>query len=531
MNPSRYSLPVLALGLLAAACGPSSQKDGEPGPVSLIVLVSVDQLPSYLFERYDSLYRGGLRRLLEDGRSYTDAVHDHAHTWTSSGHATLATGRVPARHGIVANRWLEQVEGEGKRVESVDDEGEAILGVPGKVGMSPRSLRATGLADWVVAANPEARAVVVSGKRTTSVLSAGQTAAADVYYFEDDVGRFVTSTYYRDSDPEWIERFNRETLPELLADSLWDCAVPEVWRGLARQDAVPYENRGRQTSFPHRFEDELDDDDEPAAFFDWWDHTPKLDRAILALAREAVTSLSLGRRGPVDYLAVGLSQLDRVGHDYGPLSLEQLDAVLHLDSELDSFLEFLDAEVGAGRYVVALTSDHGVVMVPEYRRELGEAGRFVTREEIRQARGAVGEAMARAEVPEQKKTAALKALRRYSFIADVMTVEELSTGQPSDSFVALFQRSQYPGRIPGPLAAYGLVVRMTEGSHPGPEVTTHGSPYLYDRQVPLIFMGSGIESGRVSAPVRTVDVAPTLAALAAVPFPDDLDGRALLPPN
>ena len=67
-----------------------------------------------------------------------------------------------------------------------------------------------------------------------------------------------------------------------------------------------------------------------------------MDRAVLGLARSAVRALELGRRGSVDYLSVSLSATDYVGHDYGPLSQEQLDNLVRLDRELGAFLEFLD---------------------------------------------------------------------------------------------------------------------------------------------------------------------------------------------
>ncbi len=531
MLPSRLgSLPAALIVLLAAACGPPDGEREGAEPVQLIVLISVDQFPVYLFQRYDSLYSGGLRRLLEEGRSYTNAVHDHALTWTSAGHATLSTGVAPARHGVVANSWYEEVEGEWKRVGSVDDEGESIPGVPDKRGISPRNLRVSGLADWIVATDPQSRIVSISGKRTASVLLAGRTRAGHVYYFEDDVGRFVSSTYYRDPHPhpEWLERFNDEVLAGFFADSVWECTVPLGRRALARRDNAPYENYGANTSFPHRFAAEAAAGGDPEAYYDWWDHTPELDRATLALAREAVSSLSLGTRGHVDYLAIGLSQLDRVGHDFGPLSLEQLDALLRLDRQLAGFLAFLDDAVGKDRYVVALTSDHGVVEIPDYRRELGEPGKHIAAREIRAVHQTAIEADQAAGSPADRRSAVIRALKELDFIADVMTLEQLVGPESSDSFVALYQRSYYPGRVPGVLAKQGLVVRLTEGSHGGPEMTTHGSPYLYDRHVPLIFMGPGIRAGSSSDAVHTTDVAPTLARLAGISFPAGLDGRPLI---
>ena len=524
---SPFRISALALGLfVVAGCSQLSQRETDHD-VRLIVLISVDQFPYYLYERYDSVYTGGLKRLRDQGRVYTDAVFDYAETWTSAGHPTMSTGMSPWKHGIAGNSWYEQVEDEWERVSSVSDDGFEVLGVPGKTGVSPKNLETSGLADWVMAADSQALAVAVSGKYTASVLLGGQSDASHVYYYEDDVGRFVTSSYYGDKYPDWVTRFNDEALPALhAADSVWLCTVPQELRGLARRDDASYENYGANYTFPHRFADEVENTDDPAAYYDWWDHTPALDGAILALARKAVTNLSLGQRSHVDYLGVGLSQLDRVGHDFGPISLEQLDAVMHLDRELTDFLDFLDRVVGPDKYVVALTSDHGVVEIPEYRRESGLPGRVVTSQEVRQALADMTEAAAVSS--DRRQDAVIQAVKDLEYVTDVITREQLAGPESSDSFVAFFQRSYYPGRVRGPLARYGLFVRLTEGSHGGPEVTTHGSPYLYDRHVPLIFMGPGVPTGASGDRVGIVDVAPTLARMAGLPFPDDLDGRPLL---
>jgi arylsulfatase A-like enzyme len=57
--------------------------------------------------------------------------------------------------------------------------------------------------------------------------------------------------------------------------------------------------------------------------------------------------------------------------------------------------------------------------------------------------------------------------------------------------------------------------------------TEHGSPYDYDTHVPLIFWGDRIRPARYLEPVRTVDIAPTLAALLGVDAPADVDGDDL----
>ncbi len=521
----------IVLGGLVLACssGPARGQRGE-SPVELVVLISVDQLPQYLLARYETLYSGGLRRLLDRGRSYTRAVHDHAFSVTAPGHATLVTGVVPARHGIVYNEWYELEGGEWRYTHSVNDGSEQIVGFPHLGGRSPKKLEAPALPDWLAAADAESRVFTASGKARAAVLTAGRTRG-HAYYFEDDVGRFVTSTYYRAADPEWVDRFHEDVLSGFFSDSTWELTVPAAARRLARADSAELEYRGTHTAFPHNYLREVDEEEagDPQEFYNWWDHTPALDAAILAFGKAAVNELSLGQRGSVDYLALGLSQLDRVGHRFGPLSLEQLDAILRLDRALGEFFEFLDSTVGEGRYVVGLSSDHGVLPVPEYPDDLGLSKRRITRDEWRAARDAAGNATASSSSPTEAEAALVEALEAVDFIADVMTLDELASGEPADSFVALYRRSYYPGRLAGSFARQGLVARLVEGAHASSDATTHGTPYTYDRHVPLIFMGPGVPAGSSDEAVRTVDMAPTLADLAGIPYPDDLDGRPLIP--
>jgi predicted AlkP superfamily pyrophosphatase or phosphodiesterase len=491
------------------------------------VLVTVDQLPSYLYQRYDSLFTGGFRRLQEEGRYYPRAVHDYGETWTSAGHATLGSGVYPSRHGIVENDWWEEIDGEMVNIQSVDDQRVEVVGHPNATGRSPMNLKTTGLADWLAEAYPEAEVVSISAKPTSSLLMAAK-SRGQVYYFEESVGRFVTTSYYRAAYPDWVNRFNDERLPDFLADSVWESEVPEALVGLARPDAADYEGDRVHTTFPHRYYEEVQDRDRSDAYYKWWADTPALDMATLDFAREALAALFLGQRDAIDFLAVGFSQTDRVGHKYGPYSLEQLDNLIRVDRLIGEFLDLLDREVGADRYVLIVTSDHGSPGAAPYLVELGESGRHVTRAERRAIRAAAAEITSGEGSYEEKRAVLTRMLEALDFVEDAMTVDELAGGELADSFIALYQRSYYPGRVPGPFGRYGLVLRYKPGTNFSSDVAMHGSPYAYDQQIPLFVFGAGIEPEIREELARSVDVAPTLAELAGIPYPHDLDGRPLV---
>lgn len=534
----RGAAVALAAALVATvACAPGAapeaQGTGKPaGFRGLIVLLVIDQLPQFLVERYDTLFVGGFRRLLDDGRVYSRAFHEHARTSTAPGHATIAAGVHPQRHGIVGNNWSEPSGEEWVLVENFLDSTEKIVGLPGGRGFSPRVLQATTLADWLLAADPEARILAVSGKVRGAVPMAGQDRN-HVYVLSDDYGpAFVTSTYYRDSAPAWVRRFNQGPLAAMLADSVWESTVPAA-AGLSRPDTTEYERRGAHVAFPHGFAAEEEVwSRRPQGFMRWFWRTPMLDEASIAFAIEGVGALGLGRRDGVDLLSLGLSATDPIGHTYGPHSREQLDNLLRLDRALGELFEFLDEAVGRERYIVALTADHGALAAPEYRRELGEVGVRIPLSEVSDALQAVDEVVASSDAELHARRAA--ALETFDFVADAMTREELLAADPStplaasaDSFLVLYRRSFRPDRAISP-GERGVLVRLREGYMVDDAVATHGSPYMYDRHVPLVFMGPGIEPGRRAEVVATVDVAPTLASLLGVRAPTDLDGRALI---
>lgn len=533
------TLPIaLAAAFLAGgACGA-----GKRERPALVVMITVDQLRADLLDRYDSLFTGGFRRLHERGMSFQNGWVDHAVTVSHPGHATLATGLVPARHGIVDAAFYEPAQGGRRLVDALDDPQEQILKVPGRAGVSPRRFLATTLAEWILEADPDARAAAIGTGQFSSLLHAGR-ARAEVYWYAAAAGAYVTSTFYRRDYPGWVERFNRDVLPRYIQDSaVWENQTPPDGRRLADPDDVPYEADGVHVSFPHRFDREVPEPQRkaPAALAGWFAVTPMVDAATLALAREAVQVLELGRRGSTDYLAVVLSQADDIGHWYGPLSQEQLDNLLRLDRELGEFFKFLDGAVDNGRYVVALSSDHGAPNLPELEHDKGRPGRRVSEKEINDTLEEVAQAVAAQPGAAEAARRVVEVLERRNFVADAMTPDELlGIGESDDPFLTLHRKSYRADRVPrfplfsfangqSPIGETGVMVRLVEGAVIDLDPVVHGSAYEYDRRVPILFMGMGVEVGSSQAPARTVDVAPTLARLAGIKFPQGLDGKPLL---
>ena len=410
------------------------------------------------------------------------------------------------------------------------DTAERIVGDPAGAGRSPRARLAPALGDWAREGDPAARVLVI-GQGSVSANTLAPTSGGEVYWYSADAAGYVTSSYFSDTLPEWVARFNAEEMPSLVAQALpWTLGVPESARALALPDDTPWEGEAAARVFPH-----ATGVDDPAEAFT---SVPGLDGATLRLAEEGVRALELGRRGSTDVLMINLSSLDEAGHSFGPWSLEQLDALWRVDGDLGHFLDFLDTEVGGGRWALALTADHGAPPPPE------QAGPPATRIDT--------EAMARvwsdlvrlagSSDEGQRTGRAVAYLEALPWVADVYTIDELrAEAAGDDAWMELYRGSFREDRILDfPLydtsggtspAALGIgAIRLTEGSIPDYAVSVHGSPYAYDRRVPLLVLGAGAAPGRAAAvAARITDVAPTLAALGGIPAPAGLDGQALLP--
>lgn len=520
-----YVTLILAL-TICAGCRQEPPAPPGGGP-TLVVLLAVDQLRPDLLTDYDTLYTGGLRRILDDGFRFTQATHDHASTETAPGHTTLATGVHPTRHGIVGNTWSARDGDDWRVVYSMADPESPILGQPEMPGRSAANIWRPGLADWVLARDGEARVASISRKDRGAIGLAAQ-ARGEVYWMSDEPGEFVTSTYYRSDYPGWIEDFNRSVMPRVYADTLWASRVPAAARALTRPDTSRWELDGVHTSFPHRPADTGDDDSDLGRNHWRFEYTPFPDRAVVELTMEAVRRLELGQRGHLDFLGVSLSQTDLVGHHFGPRSREQLDNLLRLDVELGRLLAFFDEAVGAGRWVLAFSADHGVLDIPEHLAEQGLAAARLTREDRQRLLDAIQDGMAGWDGQETVEASIERSVATLPFIAGAYTYADVESASPPDSFAALMANSHARERPVDIAERWGVYVRYPPYTLPWSSArATHGSTYHYDRHVPLIFLGADIPSGVSHERVATVDAAPTLADLADVPAPGDLDGRSL----
>ncbi len=523
----------------------------EPSPPRLVVLMVIDGLAQHqLLQAEGRMGKGGLSQILDRGAWFTNAHYGYAATFTAAGHATVATGAYPYRHGIIANDWMEG----NRRVYCVEDAQHKHLGeaTPEHGGTSPRNLQSWTLADHLrLATGSLAKVVAVSLKDRGAILPAGKTGTA--YWYSSQSGRFVTSSYYRKDYPDWWQKFHRDG-----ASDKW---FRSVWRRSAEADVFPFavpdgrdwqvDYKGFGTRFPFSLAGKAD---RPGPeYYSILPRTPFGDEYALEFAKAAVEGEGLGKNpgGVPDLLCVSLSAHDYINHAFGPESIQAFDYLVKLNGMLKEFLDFLNRSVGLGNVILAITADHGFAPSPEYLHSLqAETGRVDMAQlqaelnrylDERFSEGPYVKAWwsptfyldrdrmgARKLVQVEVELEAARWLRSQPGIACVYTRTQIENGQLPDTQIARqITRSWHPLRS-GDLFVvanpYWYLPSIPQGDV---NAATHGSPHSYDTHVPIVLLGQAIKAGRYPGRVDVIDLVPTLAHLLSITPPDGAEGRVL----
>ena len=531
---------LFAAAALLCACRSDAQAPAAqfaPGAPKLLVVISVDQLSADLFDEYRPHFTGGLARLAS-GAAFRNGYQSHATTETCLGHSTILTGDHPARTGIVGNQWFDpKAPRTDKTIYCAEDEA-----APGtnssKYKVSPKHLRVATLGDLLKRQSPASLNVAVAGKDRSAVMMSGHSADQRWYWSSRS---FVT-----DLDaapvPQSVTRTNA-VVTQALAIPREPLDPPPLCAGKAQ--VFPIAGGGKPVG-NGRFERKAGDSGAFRA-------SPESDGAVLALAAALIQEMRLGADASPDVLSIGLAATDYVGHTYGTGGQEMCLQLLALDRELGDFLGRLDS--WGIDYAVALTADHGALDIPERLRAKGVAGAAwidpaLSPERLGQQIAAgtklkgpviafggpsgdifLDPALSAADRARAKE-ALLAAYRAHPQVEAVFTSDEIArTGVPSGSPAAwsLIQRvrASFDPERSGDLYVV-LKPHIQPISDTSRYVATHGSPWDYDRRVPILFWRRGISSSPSESAVDTVDIMPTLAAMIGIALaPGSVDGRCL----
>ncbi len=534
------------LTIMVAMLFGSGRVPAAPPAPKLVVAIAVDQFAADLFQRYRPTFTAGLKRL-SDGIVFT-GYQSHAATETCPGHSTILTGRHPSATGIVANTWFDVRS--GSSIYCV-----GVRGTADPQAFGPQNLRVPTLGEWLKAVQPQARVISISGKDRAAIMLAGHNPDA-VYWWVDGVG-FTTSSHAGPATPAVTgpaTAFDQALFARWKATppALWPSDVPAACRPLeqahtfgklALSGKVPPDASLTVESgdFLHRTD-----------FHDQLRGSPLFDPMTIDFVDQTIDRLQLGRGPATDLLAVSLSTTDNVGHRYGNGGAEMCVQMAALDRAIGTLLDHLD-RLGVP-YVVALTADHGGSDAAEraqatektaqridpaalvkrlndaLRAELALGFEPIVGDDPQQLSINVGPDEA---LREKVRAAAVAWLKRQPEVAAVFTADQVAAavppkGKPADQLTLAerFHESYDPERSGDIQVALAEHASIGMPRAPGDAVAGHGSPWDYDRRVPILFWWPGVKPADRREPIETVDIAPTLAAIAQVPAPE-VDGRCL----
>ncbi len=515
------TLAVLASVVSLPVPSSASAYNGHP---KLIVVIVIDQFRGDYLERYhDQFGDAGFRFLLDHGAYFPNCNYNYANTRTAPGHSTLFTGAYSNGHGIAANEWWDQKK--KRMVTSVEDDSTTLVGMAGdKIGASPHNLLADTLGDELkLATQGKSRVFGVSLKDRAAILPAGYAGDA-AYWIDAKSGAWVTSTYYRDDLPKWVQDFNSSRPPKYW-DREWKDSQGIVLRSTAHRNGK---------------------DGSDAGFYEVVGSTTFANEYEFEFARELMVYENIGRGPATDLLSISLSANDILGHQVGPDSPEMQQMALDLDRQLADFINFLGHQIGLANVWIALSADHGVSSLPDAVKKLRIPAANLDASKLEAqinhamtAKFSPGhptayvkldyplawldqDAFAAAHVREHDAEAAVGEAMKQAGSRDYYTKSQLAMGAAPNTALGRKYLNSYSPE--GSWYVMGVPDIYTVGPGKG---TDHMSPYTYDTHVPLAFYGLPFQAGTYRTSAEPVDMAATLASLLGINAPTHSVGRVL----
>ena len=565
LNPgsSRAVFSGLALFVITTCLAPQAVAKDESDPPRLVLQITIDQLRGDLpYRYYDRLGEGGFRFLLDQGVVYRNAHHAHANTETIVGHTTLATGAYPSIHGMVGNLWFDRET--GQTMYNIEDARYKLLTAGADVddsaeidptqraarseGRSPSAILTTTFGDELRSATGgRGKVFGVSVKDRGAVSMAGH--AGKAFWFSKASGEFVTSNYYYDRYPAWVNAFNAKRPAQRFSGKSWSLLHGRDSYMFGASDDRPWETDvgGFGRVFPHAY-----GPSDGKYFTTLLTLSPAGDELVLDFARTALVEEQLGKDETTDFLSVSFSSTDYVGHIFGPSSLEAEDNILQLDRTLAALFAFIDEQVGLDNTLIVLSADHGGPDTPGYLNSLGIPAGYVDPDSwdkqaaidrVRAQFGIKGKLIETYDHPyvyfsddvldaeridiEALENAVVEELSAFPGVSVAVSSSALARGDFPDTDLYRSVMNNYHNKRSGNVYIVFEPNWFINDFDGLTVAATHGSPWGYDTFVPLIFAGARLQPRTVVRRVHTVDVAATLSAYLRIRPPSGSVGDPL----
>ncbi len=511
----------------------------------LIIGIVIEQMRSdYIARFWDKFGEGGFKRLIHEGTYCRNASYDYFFTQTSPGYATIYTGTMPAYHGIVADEWYDRAN--SKVVRAVADESVKTVGGAFESGhYSPRNMLGTTIGDEIKLSNlRQSRIFGVSLDPVSAILPAGHMADG-AFWFDVENGNWITSGYYMQDLPNWLNEENNKKLADLYLTKTWETSFPltQYTRCLTDENAYETGIDGRIV-FPYVLPD-MAKSKSISARYKLLKETPFGNSLTKDMAIAAMVNENLGKDEFTDMLTISFAATEYIGNAFGPMSIELEDAFLKLDKDLEHFLNFVDDFVGKQNTLIFLTSNHGAALTPAYLAEAkAPVGNFNYNSALSLLRSYLNALYGSGEwikgyygqqlylnfdLIENSKmkfedfqNVVAQFLIQFTGVSNTLTANALQNNQFMDGFRHKMQNNYFPRR------SGDVFVNL----HPGwveksQRATSHNSAYVYDTHVPLIWYGWKVKRDMIVRPVDITDIAPTIASFMNIMVPNASTGQVI----
>lgn len=529
-------------------------------PPKLTVILVVDQLPYWQFERLSTHFKQGFKTLKNEGINYLNIYYPYARPGTAAGHTGMQTGVTPKDHGIVNNYWITP---EGTKVHAFSDPRPQATVLnpsakenPKTMGYSAASVMVKGISDQFIQESSTQiphHVVALSLKPRSSV--ACSSGSGKAIWFDTDSGLFTTSKAYFDTIPAWLSKFNANHYLLHKKELTWNLAYPHNYSAYTFHNSKTYHHvqnpKGMVNSKISM--QKLCSYKHPEHCQQLLLLTPFANQLILDLAEHTIRHYTSKHKPDELLLWVCIGATDKIGHKYGPDSRETIDMLYHLDIQIGNFIKKVQNYLCPQDVLFVLTSDHGAAPLPELQKTQGttpahrtliaplinnlnkmlatynpQLATLVTKIKLPSLylNNAVFNTLTTVE--QEKVLEKIKEfLCKQPGIKQAWTAQELQRNKyPEEAIETMYKNQLFAGRS-GPIQIQIEPNCFLTESNTGIE---HQSPYEYDTHVPFIIYRPCVYPAQtISDKGWTLQLANTLANILHVSKPATSPYNALPP--
>ncbi len=543
---------LLFLSLLILGCKPykaqsiyNTKNNANTTDPKLVVGIVVDQMRyDYLKKFYSKYSNGGFKRLMREGFQVQNIHYNYIPTFTAVGHTSIYTGTTPSSHGIISNYWYDKYLRKG--IYCVDDSNYKSIGAKSGGEKSPHRMLTTTISDELkMAQNGRNKSIGISIKDRSAILPAGHTADAAYWFKGGDDGKFITSSFYMEQLPQWVQDFNSQNKADTYLNQVWNTYfdINSYTESIIDDNSYEQPFKGKETpTFPY----DLKELRKKNKNYSLIKKIPAGNSILVDFAEATILGEQLGKGVGTDFLSISFSSTDYVGHQFGVDSKELEDTYIRLDRDLERLLNFLDKNVGKGKYTLFLTADHAAVQVPAYLQSLKVPAGYFDSDKFKKfvkekaniyfGNSDIIENISNLQIflnreklkeyylsVEEVTRKLMEEIINFDKVYKVVSAETMQNTNFTKGVLNSLQNG-YNQKFSGDILVMpnpATIIYPHKGS-------SHGSGYSYDTHVPLLFYGKGIRQGVSKRYHPIVDIAPTISSLLNISQPNGCTGRPII---